>query len=80
MKKKTMYGNIVVIHNVLKKKNYKTKFSTSSILKKIDKDNFKKNTKTQKNKKEEEDNLGKKTKKKHVKPKKRGENEKNKQI
>jgi hypothetical protein len=77
MKKKTMYGNIVVIHNVLKKKNYKTKFSTSSILKKIDKDNFKKNTKTQKNKKEEEDNLGKKTKKKTCKAqKKRGKRKK----
>jgi len=34
-----MYGNIVVIHNVLRTKNYITKFSTNSILKKIDKDN-----------------------------------------
>jgi len=29
-----MWGNIVAIHNVLKKKNYEAKFSTSSILKK----------------------------------------------
>jgi hypothetical protein len=33
-KKKTMWRNTVVIHNVLKKKNYKAKFSVSSILKK----------------------------------------------
>jgi hypothetical protein len=33
-KKKTMWGNTVAIHSILKKKNYKTKFSTSSILKK----------------------------------------------
>jgi galactokinase len=32
--KKTMWGNTVTIHSILKKKNYKTKFSTSSILKK----------------------------------------------
>ena len=32
--KKTMWGNTVAIHSILKKKNYKTKFSTSSILKK----------------------------------------------
>ena len=32
--KKTMWRNTVVIHNVLKKKNYKAKFSVSSILKK----------------------------------------------
>jgi hypothetical protein len=32
--KKTMWGNTVTIHNILKKKNYKAKFSTSSILKK----------------------------------------------
>jgi hypothetical protein len=32
--KKTMWRNIVAIHSILKKKNYKTKFSTSSILKK----------------------------------------------
>jgi hypothetical protein len=30
-----MRRNIVAINNVLKKKNYKTKFSISSILKKI---------------------------------------------
>jgi hypothetical protein len=30
-KKKIMWGNTVAIHGVLKKKNYKTKFSTSSI-------------------------------------------------
>jgi hypothetical protein len=29
-----MWRNTVAIHSVLKKKNYKTKFSTSSILKK----------------------------------------------
>ena len=34
IKKKTMWGNTVAIHSILKKKNYKTKFSTSSILKK----------------------------------------------
>jgi hypothetical protein len=33
-KKKTMWGNTAAIHSVLKKKNYETKFSTSSILKK----------------------------------------------
>ena len=38
-----MRRNTVAINNVLKKKNYKTKFSISSILKKkIDKYNFKK--------------------------------------
>ena len=30
-----MWGNTAAIHSVLKKKNYKAKFSTSSILKKI---------------------------------------------
>jgi hypothetical protein len=46
--KKIMSGNTIAIHNVLKKKNYKTKFSTSSILKKkqIDKDNSEKKKKT----------------------------------
>jgi len=29
-----MWGNAVAIHNVLKKKNYKAKFLTNSILKK----------------------------------------------
>jgi len=38
-----MRRNTVAINNVLKKKNYKTKFSSSSILKKkIDKYNFEK--------------------------------------
>jgi hypothetical protein len=35
-----MYENIIAIHNVLKKKNYIVKFSTSSIFKEISKDNF----------------------------------------
>ena len=34
MKKQTLWRNTAAIHNVLKKKNYKAKFSTSSILKK----------------------------------------------
>jgi hypothetical protein len=29
-----MWGNIVAIYSILKKKNYKTEFSTNSILKK----------------------------------------------
>jgi len=33
-KKKSMSGNTVAIHSVLKKKNYETKFSTNSIWKK----------------------------------------------
>jgi len=37
-----MRRNTVAINNVSKKKNYKTKFSISSILKKIDKYNFEK--------------------------------------
>ena len=40
-----MYENIIAIHNVLKKKNYIIKFSTSSIFKKISKDNFEKKIK-----------------------------------
>jgi len=32
--KKNMWGNTATIHSVLKKKNYKAKFSTTSILKK----------------------------------------------
>jgi hypothetical protein len=41
--KKTMWGNTAAIHSVLKKKNYKAKFSTSSILKKkINKNNSEK--------------------------------------
>jgi hypothetical protein len=35
-----MYENTIAIHNVLKEKNYIVKFSTSSIFKKISKDNF----------------------------------------
>jgi F0F1-type ATP synthase epsilon subunit len=39
-----MWENIVEIHSILKKNNYKAKFLTSSIIKKnkIDKDNFEK--------------------------------------
>ena len=37
-----MRRNTVAINNVLKKKNYKTKFLISLILKKIDKYNFEK--------------------------------------
>ena len=37
-----MRRNTVAINNVLKKKNYKIKFSISWILKKIDKYNFEK--------------------------------------
>ena len=47
-KKKTMQGNIVAIHNVLKK-NCIAKFSTSSIFKKIGKDNLKKTKKKEVN-------------------------------
>jgi hypothetical protein len=39
-----MWGNTVAIHSILKKKNYKAKFSTSSILKKINKNNSEKKT------------------------------------
>ena len=53
-----MYENIIAIHNVLKKKNYIVKFSTSSIFKKISKDNLKKNLKKRNKKKEEEINFG----------------------
>ena len=60
-----MYENIIAIHNVLKKKNYIVKFSTSSIFKKISKDNFEKKRKKKEKKKSI---LGKKKKKKkHVK-------------
>jgi hypothetical protein len=39
--KKNMWGNIVTIHSVFKKKNYEAKFSTNSIWKnKIDKGHF----------------------------------------
>ena len=55
-----MYENIIAIHNILKKKNYIVKFLTSSIFKKISKDNFetKKIKKKKKQKKEEEINFG----------------------
>jgi hypothetical protein len=62
-----MWRNTVVIHGVLKKKNYKTKFSTSFILKnKINKNNSEKNT----NFFLKKDNFGKKSKKKIKKNKK----------
>jgi len=54
-----MYENIIAIHNILKKKNYMVKFSTSSIFKKISKDNFEKKLK----KKKKKSILGKKKKK-----------------
>ena len=60
-----MYENIIAIHNVFLKKNYIVKFSTSSIFKKINKDNFeKKILKKRKQKKEEEINFGLKKKQK----------------
>jgi len=53
-----MWKNTATIHSVLKKQNYKTKFSISSILKKkIERDNFGKK------------NITKKTQKKHGKKK-----------
>jgi hypothetical protein len=55
-----MWGNTVAIYSVLKKKNYKAKFSISSILKnKINKNNSGKK-KHKKMKKNEKDNFGKK--------------------
>jgi len=75
-KKKTMYENIIAIHNVLKEKNYIVKFSTNSIFKKISKDNFatkfflKKETK----KRRRNQFWVKKTKKKHVKKKRKIKN------
>ena len=43
--KKNMWGKTVAIYSVLKKKNYKAKFSISSILKnKINKNNYGKKT------------------------------------
>jgi hypothetical protein len=61
--KKTMWGNTVAIYSVLKrKKNYKTKFSTNSILKKNQQKRFWKK-KTQKNEKNE-DNFAEKNGKK----------------
>ena len=66
-----MYGNIVAIHNVLKK-NYMAKFSTSSIFKKISKYNFEKKLKNKKKRsqfwgKKEKTNVKKKSKKKRKK-------------
>jgi hypothetical protein len=54
--------------------NYEAKFSTSSIFKKINKDNFKKKLKQKKlkKKKEEEVNFGGKKSKKNVRQKKKG--------
>jgi len=50
--KKITWKNIATIHSVLKKNNYKVKFLISSILKKIDRDNFRKqNNKTKTKKK-----------------------------
>ena len=64
-----MYGNIVAIHNVLKK-NYMAKFSTSSIFKKISKYNFEK-----KIKKKKKSILGKKRKNKCKKKKQKTKKE-----
>ena len=47
-----MWENTVAIHSILKEKNYKVKYLTSSILKnKIEKDNFGENHKKKKQKK-----------------------------
>jgi hypothetical protein len=67
-----MYENIIAIHNVLKKKNYIVKFSTSSIFKKISKDNFEKIIK--KRKKKKKSILGKKKRKKKTCKIKKGRN------
>jgi hypothetical protein len=40
--KKIIWENTATIHSVLKKNNYKAKFLISSILKKINRDNFRK--------------------------------------
>jgi len=40
--KKITWKNTAAIYSVLKKTNYKVKFSISTILKKIDRDNFRK--------------------------------------
>jgi hypothetical protein len=61
--KKTMWGNTVAIHSVLKKKNYKAKFSTSSILKKIKSTKTILKKKTQKNEKKRRQFWKKKQKK-----------------
>jgi hypothetical protein len=64
-----MWGNTVAIHSVLKKKKYKAKLLTSSILKnKIDKDNF-----VEKKQKKNKNNWEKKQKKCEKKRKKMGE-------
>jgi mannitol-specific phosphotransferase system IIBC component len=65
-----MYENIIVIHNVFFKKNYIVKFSTSSIFKKISKDNFEKKIKKRK-KRKKKSILNKKTCKKKQKQKKK---------
>jgi hypothetical protein len=62
-----MWENTVKIHSILKEKNYKAKFLTSSILKsKIDKDNFFKkiNKKERKSWKKKKSNFEKKIKNK----------------
>jgi hypothetical protein len=61
-----MWENTVKIHSILKEKNYKAKFLTSSILKsKIDKDNFEKTINKKGGKLEKkESNFWKKKKKK----------------
>ena len=59
-KQKPCGGNTVAIHNIFFL-NYKAKFSTNSIFKKIDKDNFEKKLKK---KKKEEVNFGEKKGKK----------------
>jgi hypothetical protein len=64
-----MWGNTVAIHSVLKKKNYKAKFLTSSILKKIKSTKIILWKKNKKNKK----TIGKKTKNCEKKRKKMGE-------
>jgi hypothetical protein len=58
-----MWGNTVAIHSILKKKNYKAKFSTSSILKKKSIKTILKKKHKKLKKEEEEDNFGKKSKK-----------------
>ena len=62
-----MQENTIVIHSILKKKNYRAKFLISSILKsKIDKDNFFKkiNKKERKSWKKKKSNFEKKIKNK----------------
>jgi len=53
--KKIIWENTATIHSVLKKNNYKAKFSISSILKnKIDRDNFRKKNNKKKYRKKQE--------------------------